>query len=91
MPKEMRQVMMGHSPEREWFVALGIVTGLDSVFDDLSEVYAHITDMPEELRPVMHRIINTLEGMHEQIFDEDLMPDGVTFIDGEMETDGSAA
>jgi len=81
MPKEMREVTMTHSPEREWFVALGAIQALDTVYNDVVETWSHISECPEEFRPVMHRIINTLEALHEGVFDEEVMPDGVMYVD----------
>jgi len=77
----MREVTMTHSNDREWFVALGSIQALDSVYNDIAGQWNHISECPEEIQPIMLRIINTLEQLHEAVFDEENMPEGVMYVD----------
>ena len=76
-----RHVQMIHDPDREWFVALGITVGLDEVFSHFKLLFPDSGDIPYSVRPIINKICSTLEEMHEQIFTEDRMPDGVCFVD----------
>ena len=76
-----RHVQMMHDPDREWFVALGITVALDEVFSHFKELFPDSGDIPYTVRPIINKVVGTLEEMHEQIFTEDRMPDGVCFVD----------
>ncbi len=74
------QLIMEHSPEREWFMNIGRLQTLDLIIDDIKETYPDPNEVPDELREFVSRCINTAIELNEVVFDPDQdLPDGVAW------------